>query len=31
MHFATRAIHAAQSSDAATGALVAPIYQTSTF
>jgi len=31
MHFATRAIHAAQSSDPATGALVAPIYQTSTF
>ncbi len=31
MHFATRAIHAAQSSDPATGALIAPIYQTSTF
>jgi cystathionine beta-lyase/cystathionine gamma-synthase len=31
MHFATRAIHAAQPSDPATGALVAPIYQTSTF
>jgi cystathionine beta-lyase/cystathionine gamma-synthase len=31
MRFATRAIHAAQSSDPATGALVAPIYQTSTF
>ncbi|HYB95042.1 MAG TPA: aminotransferase class I/II-fold pyridoxal phosphate-dependent enzyme [Vicinamibacterales bacterium] len=31
MHFATRAIHAAQSSDASTGALIAPIYQTSTF
>jgi cystathionine beta-lyase/cystathionine gamma-synthase len=31
MHFATRAIHAAQPSDAATGALIAPIYQTSTF
>src|SRR6478736_1894241 len=31
MHFATRAIHAAQPSDPATGALVAPIFQTSTF
>jgi cystathionine beta-lyase/cystathionine gamma-synthase len=31
MRFATRAIHAAQPSDAATGALIAPIYQTSTF
>jgi cystathionine beta-lyase/cystathionine gamma-synthase len=31
MHFATRAIHSAQPSDAATGALIAPIYQTSTF
>jgi cystathionine gamma-lyase len=31
MHFATRAIHAAQSSDPLTGALVAPIYQTSTY
>jgi cystathionine beta-lyase/cystathionine gamma-synthase len=31
MHFATRAIHAAQPSDPATGALVAPLYQTSTF
>jgi cystathionine beta-lyase/cystathionine gamma-synthase len=31
MRFATRAIHAAQPSDPATGALVAPIYQTSTF
>ena len=31
MHFATRAIHAAQPSDAVTGALIAPIYQTSTF
>jgi cystathionine beta-lyase/cystathionine gamma-synthase len=31
MHFATRAIHALQPSDPATGALVAPIYQTSTF
>ena len=31
MHFATRAIHAAQPSDTATGALIAPIYQTSTF
>jgi cystathionine beta-lyase/cystathionine gamma-synthase len=31
MHFATRAIHAAQPSDPATGALMAPIYQTSTF
>lgn len=31
MHFATRAIHAAQPSDDATGALIAPIYQTSTF
>lgn len=31
MHFATRAIHAAQPSDDTTGALTAPIYQTSTF
>ncbi|MCC7178340.1 MAG: cystathionine gamma-synthase [Acidobacteria bacterium] len=31
MHFATRAIHAAQPSDPTTGALVAPIFQTSTF
>jgi cystathionine gamma-lyase len=31
MRFATRAIHAAQPSDASTGALIAPIYQTSTF
>jgi len=31
MRFATRAIHAAQSSDPSTGALMAPIYQTSTF
>ena len=31
MHFATRAIHSSQPSDSATGALIAPIYQTSTF
>lgn len=31
MHFATRAIHGSQPSDASTGALIAPIYQTSTF
>ena len=31
MHFATRAIHARQPSDPLTGALIAPIYQTSTF
>ena len=31
MHFATRAIHSAQPSDPSTGALVAPIYQTSTY
>jgi cystathionine gamma-lyase len=31
VHFATRAIHASQPSDPSTGALVAPIYQTSTF
>ena len=31
MHFATRTIHAAQPSDPSTGALIAPIYQTSTF
>jgi cystathionine beta-lyase/cystathionine gamma-synthase len=31
MQFATRAIHSAQPSDPATGALVAPIYQTSTY
>ena len=29
MRFATRAIHAAQPSDPSTGALIAPIYQTS--
>jgi len=31
MHFATRTIHAAQPSEPETGALVAPIFQTSTF
>ena len=31
LHFATRAIHASQPSDPSTGALIAPIYQTSTF
>ena len=31
MHFATRAIHGSQPSDPSTGALIAPIYQTSTF
>ncbi len=31
MRFATRAIHAAQPSDPSTGALIAPIYQISTF
>jgi cystathionine gamma-lyase len=31
MHFSTRAIHAGQPSDPSTGALVAPIYQTSTY
>ena len=31
MHFATRAIHGSQPSDPLTGALIAPIYQTSTF
>ncbi len=31
MHFATRAIHASQPSDPSTGALVAPLFQTSTF
>ena len=31
LHFATRAIHSAQPSDSATGALIAPIYQTSTY
>jgi len=31
VHFATRAIHASQPSDPSTGALVAPIFQTSTF
>jgi cystathionine gamma-lyase len=31
MHFATRTIHAAQLSEPETGALVAPIFQTSTF
>jgi len=31
MHFATRAIHAAQPSDPVTGSLIAPIYQTSTY
>jgi cystathionine beta-lyase/cystathionine gamma-synthase len=31
MEFSTRTIHAGQPSDTATGALIAPIYQTSTF
>jgi cystathionine gamma-lyase len=31
MHFATLAIHGSQPSDPLTGALIAPIYQTSTF
>ena len=31
MRFATRTIHAAQPSDPSTGALIAPIFQTSTF
>ena len=31
MEFATRTIHAAQPSEPGTGALVAPIFQTSTF
>jgi len=31
VHFATRAIHASQPSDPSTGALVAPIFQSSTF
>ena len=31
MHFSTRAIHSAQPSDPSTGALIAPIYQTSTY
>ncbi len=31
MHVATRAIHSSQPSDPSTGALIAPIYQTSTF
>lgn len=31
MHFSTRTIHAAQPSEPSTGALVAPIFQTSTF
>jgi len=31
VHFATRAIHASQPSDPSTGALVAPLFQTSTF
>ena len=31
MHFSTRAIHSAQPSDPTTGALIAPIYQTSTY
>ena len=31
LQFATRAIHASQPSDPSTGALIAPIYQTSTF
>jgi cystathionine beta-lyase len=31
MQFATRAIHSAQPSDPSTGALIAPIYQTSTY
>ncbi|MGO8948583.1 MAG: cystathionine gamma-synthase [Ktedonobacterales bacterium] len=31
MHFATRAIHAGQAADTATGATITPIYQTSTY
>ena len=31
MRFATKTIHAAQPSDPSTGALMAPIFQTSTF
>ena len=31
MEFATRTIHAAQPSEPETGALIAPIFQTSTF
>ena len=31
LQFATNAIHAGQDSDPATGALITPIYQTSTF
>jgi cystathionine gamma-lyase len=31
MHFATRAIHSSQPSDPSTAALIAPIYQTSTY
>ncbi|MFA5844172.1 MAG: cystathionine gamma-synthase [Coriobacteriia bacterium] len=31
MRFSTRAIHAGQSADAATGATIVPLYQTSTF
>jgi cystathionine beta-lyase/cystathionine gamma-synthase len=31
MRFATRAIHAGQESDPATGATIVPIYQTSTY
>src|SRR5262245_66175546 len=31
MHFATRTIHAAQPTDAETGAVMPPIFQTSTF
>jgi cystathionine beta-lyase/cystathionine gamma-synthase len=31
MRFATRAIHAGQSADTATGATIVPVYQTSTF
>ena len=31
MHLATKAIHSSQPSDPATGALIAPIYQTSTY
>jgi len=31
MKFTTRAIHAGQEADAATGAVIVPIYQTSTY
>src|SRR5215469_4208041 len=31
MHFSTRAIHVGQAADAATGATITPIYQTSTY